>query len=278
PRALAVLAAITLAARPIARLVGTVSEAGTVLPSLRRVEELLARRAAPEPPAEVTRAPWRTIVVSELTVRRGERCVLDRLGLELRAGERVGITGENGTGKTTLLLALLDLVPHEGTTSIDGRPGSLASRCAWVPQDPALVEGTVLSNVTVGREPDRERALDALQQAGAAEWLAKRGGLEASIEVAGTNLSRGEKQRLCLARALYRDAPILVLDEPTASLDTAGVEAFVSLLGALVRDRTTVMVTHDERLLAACTRVLVLERGVLRPRARSLVDDGQPHT
>lgn len=252
-RALTILAALMLAMRPVGRLVGTINESAQILPAARRVSDLLARALLPDDlDTRVRTDGFEEIVIEDLVVRRGDRVVIDHLSMRIQRGDRIVIQGENGSGKTTLLLALLGLLPSEGRILIDGKPGNLAPLAAWVPQEPAVIAGTIFENVTLGAtSPDRAHALEALTAVGAASWLESRGGLDAPIAPGGKNLSRGERQRLCIARAIYRDAPILVMDEPTASLDRDSTTRIIEYYLKLSSEHTSVTVSHDHQLTRA---------------------------
>jgi len=194
----------------------------------------------------------------------GRGRVLDGVDLALEPGERVAIFGPSGAGKSTLLALLLRfLEPSAGRMAFGGADVAALdvdewrARLAWVPQRPLLEPGTVEEAVRLGRSGGDAAA--ALAAAGAPALVSR---LDASVE----ELSAGERRRVGIARALLRDAPLLLLDEPTAHLDAAGAEAVVATLSGL--DRTLIVVTHDRRVAAAADRVLDLRDGRLVERLR----------
>ncbi|GAA2211036.1 ABC transporter ATP-binding protein [Nonomuraea monospora] len=195
------------------------------------------------------------ISASGLSVRLGERDVLDGVNLEVRRGEWVGVIGPNGAGKSTLLKALMGLVAHRGGVLLDSRPsGGLKPRerarlLAYAPQTPALPpDMSVFDYALLGRTPyipylgresrhDREVTRSVLERLDLTALAGRRVG----------ELSGGERQRVVLARALAQEAPALLLDEPTTALDLGHQQQVLELVDRLRRtDGLTVVTTlHD---------------------------------
>ncbi|MDG2305573.1 MAG: ABC transporter ATP-binding protein [Candidatus Binatia bacterium] len=196
--------------------------------------------------------------------------VLHRVSLEVRAGEKLALVGPSGSGKTTLALLLMRFLdPDEGFVRLDGVDlrrlslDSLRSVFGVVLQPPLVLPGTVRENVAYGREgatdEDVERALRVAQFWDVVDALPH--GIETSLEIAGARLSQGERQRLTVARALVGNAPVLLFDEPTASLDVVTERR---LLAALERERgkrTCILIAHGPAALAWADRVAVLRDG-----------------
>jgi iron complex transport system ATP-binding protein len=203
----------------------------------------------------------------------GARPILDRVSLEVERGTIVGLLGPNGSGKTTFLRIVSGMLKAQaGTVILDGDPVSaltrrrLARRLAVVPQEThSTFDFTVLDIVLMGRYPH----LGAFELEGAADLAIARDalaatGTDALEQRAFATLSGGEKQRVVIASALAQEADILLLDEPTASLDLGYQFEVTSLLRRLNRERGTTMVvsTHDLNLAAAlCSRVVLLKEG-----------------
>ncbi|HEY1591149.1 MAG TPA: thiol reductant ABC exporter subunit CydD [Solirubrobacteraceae bacterium] len=236
-------------------------------PAVRRAGSL----PAPSPAAE----PIRLERVSFAYPGR-PRPVLDRLELELLPGETVALVGDSGAGKSTiaaLLLRLLD--PDDGRITVGGvdiaNCGLAAWRrmIAWVPQHPTLLRGTVDENIALGA-PDSvaaEAIREAARLAGADAFI--RGlpdGYGTTIGDGGRPLSGGERRRIGLARAFLRDAPLVILDEPTADLDPAAVEVVSSAVRTLQRGRTVLLIAHRPELVESADRVVTLAGGVAWPR------------
>jgi len=197
------------------------------------------------------------------------RPVLTGLDLRVAPGEMVAVMGPSGAGKSTLLSLLLRLYDVDGGEIRVGGDDvraytvdSLRRQLALVPQDPWLLDGTIADNIAFGSaEREREevdRAADAALVTEFARHLAD--GLDTRIGEAGAMLSGGQRRRVAIARALVSDAPILLLDEPTASLDKDASQAVVDAIRAAALDRTVVLVTHEPGVSAIADRVVQLPR------------------
>lgn len=199
--------------------------------------------------------------------------VLDGVNFTIRAGERVALVGDSGEGKTTVLRLLLGLVrPESGDVRIreaanGGRSWSAsrsARRCfAYVPQGNSLLSGTIRENILLGRPgAPPEAAEEAARQASAETFIrALPGGFESAIGENGDGLSEGQAQRIALARALLRDAPVLVLDEATSALDLTTESAVLRHVQALGGSRTVIVVSHRTEARVGCDRVLRVSGG-----------------
>jgi thiol reductant ABC exporter CydD subunit len=224
--------------------------------------------AARAPVPDLTRT---AICVRELTVAYPGRAspALDGISLTIEPGEVVALTGPSGCGKSTLLNVLLGLIaPNAGTVTVgDAELGELdldawRAHISWVPQRPHLFSASIADNIRVAKRDATGAEIEqAARTAGLTEVLnARPEGLGAMLGDRGAGLSVGERQRVALARALVRDAPLLLLDEPTASLDGATEDEVLAALGGLVRGRTALLVAHRPALIAFADRVVELER------------------
>jgi ATP-binding cassette, subfamily C, bacterial CydD len=217
------------------------------------------------------RATW-PVGLRGVTVRHRGRPVpaLDRVDLDLHPGELVAVTGPSGAGKTTLGRVLLGLTrPDAGVVTAGGRPLAGADldwwrhRTAWASQHPAMVPGTVAENLTLGRPGVSPAAVEEAARLAGADGFVRRlpAGYATPVGPGGHGLSAGERQRLGLARALLRDAPLLVLDEPTVHLDPAAAARVAETVEALRGSRAILLITHDPGLAARADRVLHLRAG-----------------
>ncbi len=194
------------------------------------------------------------------------------LSLAVEPGEVVALAGPSGSGKSTLLNVLLGLVPTwtgsvtVGETNLaDLDPDAWRARVAWVPQRPHLFSRSIGDNVRLGRPDATEDAVRvAVADAGLDEVVARLpGGLETQLGTDGAGLSTGERQRVALARAFLRDAPLLLLDEPTANLDGSTEETVLEAVRRLARGRTVIMAAHRPSLLALADRTVHLAPAVV---------------
>jgi ATP-binding cassette, subfamily C, bacterial CydCD len=197
---------------------------------------------------------------------RGEPA-LDGVSLTVRAGEVLALAGPSGCGKSTLLAVLLGLIaPERGVVRVGGvdlaelDPAAWRAKLAWVPQRPHLFGASIAENVRLGRgDASDEEVRAALRAAGLADVVARLPqGLGTVLGDRGAGLSAGERQRVALARAFLRDAPLLLLDEPTANLDGQTEQEVLQAVRRLSRGRTVVLVAHRPALLALADRVLSL--------------------
>ena len=196
--------------------------------------------------------------------------VLEAVDLVLPAGATTAIVGPSGAGKSTLAKLVLRLAdPTGGAVSCGGvdlrdvEPAAWRGRCAYVPQRPRLFAGTVADNLRLGREEASAAELwSALEAAGAAALVASLpDALDTPVGETGRTLSSGEAQRLVIARAFVRDAPLLVLDEPTAHLDEAAAVVVEDALDRLRAGRTTLLVAHRPALAERADHVVMLDAG-----------------
>jgi thiol reductant ABC exporter CydD subunit len=204
--------------------------------------------------------------VDGLTVRHAGRATAapDGLSLRIRPGEFVALAGPSGCGKSTLLRVLLGFTaPDGGSVRVDGQdvrefdPELWRRQIAWVPQRPHLFAGTIADNIRLGDPAASAEAVRQVARLARVDDFADAlpAGLDTVLGEDGAGLSAGQRRRVAVARAFLRDAPLVLLDEPTADLDADSEEALLAAIADLARDRTVLAVSHRPALLALADRV-----------------------
>lgn len=242
------------------------------LAALDQAFTLLAAADGETPGGTRTAPRGGSIELRGVTVAYERTTALREVDLTVRPGERIALVGPSGGGKSTLLSLLLGFTtPTAGRILVDGTDlaeldlDGWRRQLGWVPQRAHLFADTLAANIALGT-PDapRERIAQAARAAALGPVVdALPQGLDTVLGERGHGLSSGERQRLALARAFLRDAPLLLLDEPTARLDAASEQAVVSSTLSLVEGRTALLVAHRPALLAAATRVVRVDHGTL---------------
>ena len=199
-----------------------------------------------------------------------EKTVFTNLSVTIQPGERVGLVGFSGSGKSTfvnLILRLFD--PQSGQILIDGvnikdmTQEALHSQISLIPQDPSLFHRTLLENILYGRlEASEAELIEAARKAYADDFIAQmKEGYDSLVGERGVKLSGGQRQRIAIARVILKDAPILILDEATSSLDSITEKAIQDTLDSAMNGKTVIVVAHRLSTIAHLDRILVFDRG-----------------
>jgi ATP-binding cassette subfamily C protein LapB len=198
--------------------------------------------------------------------------VLNNISVEIRAGEKVGVIGPVGSGKTTLGKLMMGILePTNGMVTMDGTdirqidPAELRHFIGYVPQDIVLFKGTVRDNVTMGtHDLDDHTVLRAAEIAGVNNFVKKHSkGFDMEVGEFGRGLSGGQRQCVVMARALLLDPPVLVLDEPTSNMDNRSEIRLKNNLSKIIADKTLILITHRASLLEMVDRLIVIDNGTI---------------
>lgn len=218
----------------------------------------------------------RSISFENVSFAYDQAKVIDRLNLDIPRGQKLGIAGESGSGKSTLInLFFRFFDPTEGTIKLDGidfrdySQKELRQLMALVSQDVVVFDQTVFDNIGCGKEGSSNEAIQSAAMNAHADGFIQNlpNGYETILGERGTSLSGGQRQRISIARAFVRDAPILVLDEATAALDSASESEVQNAIDELAKDRTVICIAHRLSTLQQMDRIIVLAEG-------AIVEDG----
>lgn len=210
------------------------------------------------------------IVFDNVSFRYGEKKLFENKHVQIRGSEKVGLVGYTGAGKSTFINLILRFFPlQSGKILIDGQEvanvslESLRRQIALIPQDPVLFHRTLRENISYGKpEASEAEIIHAAKLAHCDEFIRNiPNGYEAKVGERGTKISGGEKQRVAIARAILADAPILILDEATSSLDSVTERYIQDSLEKLMQNRTTIVIAHRLSTLSRMDRILVFDKG-----------------
>ncbi len=260
--------------RPIRRMVKLIIQISNVQVSIGRISELLEQPmdVQDSPHARQAHALTGSIEFRDVSFAytSNESEVLRNLSFQIEPGQRVAIVGASGAGKSTILGLLLRLYdPQSGSILVDGLPlrdyrrESYRHQIGLVMQDSVLLGATIYENIAYGNlQATREMVIEAAKAAYAHDFiLSLENGYETVIGERGARLSGGQQRRIAIARAIVRNAPILILDEPMTGLDRDSEAKVKQSLSQLMHGRTCLIVTHDERHAAECDMLVSLQGG-----------------
>lgn len=243
------------------------------LAASQRVFELIDRKpeVQEKPDARSLENVQGVIDFSNVSFRYDDKMVLNNINLKIEKNEILAVVGKSGVGKTTLV----NLIPRfyditSGRLEVDGNDihdvtlDSLRRNIALVTQDVILFNDTIRSNIAYGVEPDEERLFEATRMAFAHDFILKLPkGYDTVAGEKGVRLSGGQKQRIAIARALYKNAPILILDEATSSLDAQSEIEVQKAFENLMKGRTTIIIAHRLSTIINAHRIIVLDKGAI---------------
>lgn len=226
--------------------------------------------------AKTLKATKGAIDISDMTFRhsdaREDDTIFKNFNLAIKPGQRVGLVGRSGSGKTTLTKLILRFADiQKGTIAIDGQSisdvtqSSLREAIAYVPQEPMLFHRSLKENIMYGKPDASDKDVrKAAKQANALEFIEKLpDGLETLVGERGIKLSGGQRQRIAIARAILKDAPILILDEATSALDSESEKLIQDALQKLMKGRTSIVIAHRLSTISHLDRIIVMEDGAI---------------
>ncbi|XXU78975.1 ABC transporter ATP-binding protein [Sorangium sp. So ce1151] len=231
-----------------------------------RSHELVDRPAAVAPRLERGQIELRDVSFGYTP----DQPIFERLDLTIPRGQRVGLVGFSGSGKSTfvsLILRLYDI--NDGQILIDGvdirdmTQDALHAQLSLIPQDPSLFHRTLLENIRYGRlDATDEEVVEAARKAHAHEFIAQmKDGYRSMVGERGVKLSGGQRQRIAIARVILKDAPVLILDEATSSLDSITEKAIQDTLEGVMKGKTVLVVAHRLSTVVHLDRILVFDKG-----------------
>jgi len=259
---------------PLSRIANLWTELQSALAQGGRVFEIMdleEEKASPGPLSEPAHIEIGSIEMKDVVFGyEGKEPVLEGVSLEIRKGKTTALVGPSGGGKSTILQLLMGIYEPSAGNIVCGRgamvsvpPGLWRKRLAYVSQDPYLFSGSIRDNIGMGRpEADFSAVTEAAKAAGIHEFImGLPNGYESLIGERGLTLSGGERQRLAIARAFLREPEILLLDEPTAALDSHHEAVIQKALAGLMEGRTTVIVAHRLSTVRDADQIYYIERG-----------------
>ncbi len=223
-----------------------------------------------KPDAQALKIQAGEIIFENVSFHYGEKRLFSNKHAHIRGGEKVGLVGFTGAGKSTFISLILRFFPlHSGKIFIDGQEianvtlESLRRQIALIPQDPVLFHRTLRENISYGKPEATETEVFAAAKLAHCDEFIRTipAGYEAKVGERGAKLSGGEKQRIAIARAILVDAPILILDEATSSLDSVTEKYIQDSLEKLMQNRTTIVIAHRLSTLSRMDRILVFDKG-----------------
>ena len=257
--------------QPIEMLIGTWRVVSNTKTSFLRLEQLLDDYPEDQS-GDWPEQGFKALVLRDVTAFSPDRkrTILENISLDFSSGQVTAILGPSGSGKSTLARVLVGVWPaYEGQVLIDGKARNvydsieLGRRIGYVPQDVELFDGTIAENIARFSDIDSEEVIRAAKTAQLHDYILHfPNGYDTPIGEAGARLSGGQRQRIALARAIYGNPDIVILDEPNANLDDAGDRALASAIAELkVQGKIVIFISHRQQLLATADRFVIIQAG-----------------
>ena len=260
---------------PVAKFPAAIAGAGQAVSSAGRIGQVYELPSENKNHKSLSVKNVNELIIKNLSFSYDEEkdkescCLLHNLNLTFSKGEVTGITGRSGSGKSTLLKLLIGLYePQSGTIELQTEQGTIDGKqitehVAYVPPADYLFSGTILENMIMSEnKPQMEKINLAASDANILDFIKSLpDGFDTLIGESGNTLSSGQAQRIAIARAIYKNRPIVVFDEPTANLDVDSIEKFHEAVHKLALNCICILVTHDISTISICDKVYLLENG-----------------
>ncbi|PHM16606.1 MAG: ABC transporter permease [Sulfuricurvum sp. PD_MW2] len=270
----AFLTAVGLVFQPLRRVSAIYSKIQDAQAASERVFHVFDMENSIQDGPNVLNEPIKHLQFDQVSLQFGEKKALSEIDLTINAGQTIALVGQSGGGKSSLINLLLRFYdPSEGSVSLNHQnlksytQNSLRHQIAAVSQRVYIFQDTLAANVAYGNEIDENRVKDALQKADALDFaLALPEGIHTVMQEFGANLSGGQRQRIAIARAIYKQASLLILDEATSALDNESEKRIQSALEAYAQDKITIIIAHRLSTITHADTILYFEEGQIIAR------------
>ena len=265
----AFLTAVGLVFQPIRRVGSIYGKIQDALAASERVFEIMDRKNTITDGDAVLQEAIHTIDLEHVSLDYGDKRALSEVSMHIEEGENIALVGDSGGGKSSLVNLLLRFYdPSEGVVKVNGEDirrftlHSLRERIAIVSQRVYIMQDTLAENVAYGHEVDETRVLEALRLADAYDFAMELPqGIHTPMDETGTNLSGGQRQRIAIARAIYKNASVLILDEATSALDNESEQRIHKALETYARDKITITIAHRLSTVEQADRLYFFKGG-----------------
>ena len=270
----AFLTAVGLVFQPVRRIGSIYSKIQDAIAASERIFEILDRENLVVDGKTVLDASIKKVALEDVDLYYGEKQVLKHIDLSVKKGEHIALVGDSGGGKSSLVNLLVRFYDAQsGRVLINGTEitsltqHSLREQIAIVSQRVYIFQDTLAANVAYGHEVDEQRVIEALRHADAYEFaMGLPEGIETMMEEFGANLSGGQRQRIAIARAIYKNASLLILDEATSALDNESEKRIQSALEDYTKDKITITIAHRLSTIEHADQILVFQNGEIVDR------------